>query len=157
TTGGIAIIEFDGLTIGGVNNTLRGLFVGTSGDINVQSGFSVAGSLILADTDGLEKVKGGDTSGDVSLTALGATADVTPSADLDAITASRGSIFVGAGRDILFGTAGVDFDNDVRASGNVTLSAGRDITVDGFSDVASDDFGQNTNGSVMFTAGRDIN
>src|SRR5206468_4247099 len=73
--------------------------------------------------------------------------------DKDAITAPGGSIFVTAGRDILFGTVGTDHDNDVRANNNVTLMAGRDITIDGFADVASDDFGQNTGGSVFATAG----
>src|SRR5439155_20194572 len=38
----------------------------------------------------------------------------------------------------------------------ITFIAGRDIIIDGFSDIASDDSGQNTGGSVVFTANRDI-
>ena len=47
----------------------------------------------------------------------------------------RGSVFVTAGRDILLGVGGADHDNDVGANGAVGLSAGRDIWIDGFSDV----------------------
>src|SRR5207253_1020395 len=49
------------------------------------------------------------------------------------------------------------FDNDVRASNDVILTAGRDVTIDGFADVASDDFGNATGGSVFVTAGRTVN
>ena len=67
-----------------------------------------------------------------------------------------GSVFVTAGRDILLGTGGASHDNDVRANGNDDLTAGRDIWIDGFSDVASGRFGHNTGGDVTATAGRII-
>jgi hypothetical protein len=44
----------------------------------------------------------------------------------------------------------------VRANGTIGLSAGRDIWIDGFSDVTSDSFGNNTGGDVTATAGRII-
>lgn len=152
TTGGIFVSNTGALTIGGVNGTLTGLSVATSGDIDVTA---LGGSLTLADTDGIETVRGGSTSGDIFLEATGATSDVTSTVDQDAVAASRGSISITAGQDINFGN-GASFDNDVRANGDVTFNAGRDIIVQGFSDIASDDFGQNTGGSVSFTAGGDI-
>ena len=152
-TGGIFITNTGALTIGGVTASLSGLTVTTSGDIQVIA----SGSIALSDTDGLQIVTGGNTSGNITLTANGATADVTDTVDHDAIIAPRGNITVVAGRDILLGTAGMDFDNDVRANNNIAFTAGRDVTVDGFSDVASDDFGNNTGGGVTGTAGRNIN
>lgn len=138
-TGGIFIQQNVGaLTIGGVNGTLTGLSVGTSGNIEV----AAAGNIILADNDGLETILGGSASGDVSLTAGGATSDVTSTVNGDAITAPAGSITVTAGRDILFGTGGANFDNDVRADVGITFNAGRDITIDGFTDIVADDFRQ---------------
>src|SRR5205823_1244634 len=97
------------------------------------------------------------TSGNVTLTANGTGADVAGTVDRKAITAPRGSIGVAAGRDILLGTAGANFDNDVSADGSITLSAGRDITVDGFANVVSDDFLHSTGGGVTATAAGAIN
>lgn len=155
TTGGIVIIEFDGVVIGGVNATLTGLTVVTSGDIDIQSGFVNPGDLVLTDTDGTQTVTGGSTSGNVSLNALGATSNVTSTVNFDAISAPRGDVSVTAGQNISFGN-GASFDNDVRANGTVTFIAGNDITLAGFADIASDDFGQNTGGGVVFNAGGDI-
>jgi hypothetical protein len=62
-TGGITIDHSGALTIGGVTADLTGLAVNTSGNINVTN----AGSIILADTDGFENVRGGNTSGNVTL------------------------------------------------------------------------------------------
>src|SRR6185436_11948075 len=91
-----------------------------------------------------------------SLTANGFLADIITNTDLDAIAAPRGNITLIAGRDVAFGTIGVDFDNDVRANGSVTINAGRDFLIDGFADLASDDFFQNTGGDVVINAGRNI-
>ena len=150
-TGGIVIFNAGSLAIGGVNDTLTGLSVNTSGNINI---FNI-GSISLIDDDGVETVRGGSTSGNVSLIASGVS-DVTSTVDNDAITAPAGDIAVSAGQDISFGTTGTNHDNDVRASGSVFFTAGRDIIIDGFTDVASDDFGANTGGSVTFSAARDI-
>ncbi|MFL5331063.1 MAG: hypothetical protein ACJ8C4_19405 [Gemmataceae bacterium] len=152
TTGGIVVSNSGPLTIGGVNGTLTGINVVTSGNVNINAN----GTITLTDTNGSETIRGGSTSGDISLSANGAASDVISTVDQDAITAPRGSITVIAGRDILFGTTG-NFDNDVRASKDVTFNAGRDITIDGLSDIAADDFGQATGGNVLFTAGGDIN
>ena len=61
-----------------------------------------------------------------------------------------------AGRDISLGTGGLNFDNDVRANGAVSFTAGRDINIDGFADIASDDFGNATGGFATLVAGRNI-
>src|SRR5205807_5311597 len=100
---------------------------------------------------------GGSASGNVALTANGAAADLAATVDRKAITAARGSISVTAGRDILLGTAGANFDNDVRADGSVTLAAPGDIVIDGLANVVSDDFLNDTSGGVTATAGGAIN
>src|SRR5204863_3946400 len=99
---------------------------------------------------------GGASGGDIYLAAGGGSSDIRSTVDQDAITAPAGSITLDAGRDIKLGTSGVDHDNDVRASGGITLIAGRDLIVDGFSDLASDDFGKNTGAGVSATVGRDV-
>lgn len=148
-TGGIFVFNVGAITIGGVTSALDGLNVITSGDLSI----SATGSITLADTDGSQIVAGGQTSGNVSLTANGVAADVSATVDRDAITVPAGSITVIADRDILFGTAGADFDNDVRANGSITLTAGSNVTIDGFSDVSSDDFGNSTGGGLTVTSG----
>jgi trimeric autotransporter adhesin len=145
-TGGMSITNIGDVTIGGVTSSLAGLHVVTSGDLN----FGAVGTITLADTDGLEAVGGGSTSGNVLLTANGPASDVTSTVDQDAVTAPAGSIFVTAGRDILLGVGGANHDNDVRANGTISLSAGRDIWLDGLADVGSD------TGNVTATAGRII-
>ena len=151
-TGGIDIDAQGAVSIGGASADIPGLAVATSGNISLDA----AGSITLTDTNGFEKVKGGSTSGDVSLQATAPNSDITSTVDLDAVTAPRGSVALGATRDIAMGTAGTEFDNDVRASGTLTMSAGRDVVVDGFSDLASDDFGQNTGSDATVSAVRDV-
>ena len=151
-TGGINISNTGPVFVGGVTGSLSGLRVVTSGDLS----FSAGGTITLQDTDGVEIVAGGSASGNVLLSATGAAADVTATVNKDAITASAGSITVAAGRDILLGTVGTDFDNDVRANGSVTLSAGRDLVSTAAANVISDAFGNNTGGGVIATVGDDI-
>jgi trimeric autotransporter adhesin len=151
-TGGINISNAGPVLVGGVTGSLTGLRVVTSGDLSL----SAAGTIELRDIDGAEIVAGGSASGNVVLSATGADADVTVTANKDAITASAGSITVAAGRNILLGAVGLDLDNDVRANGSVTLSAGLDVVVDGSANVISDAFGNNTGGGVIATAGDDI-
>lgn len=152
-TGGINISNASPVVIGGVDATLRGLREGTSGDIN----FTNSGTTLLNDTDGLETIRGGGTSGDVNLTSVGSGALIASTADIDAITASAGNISVQAGGSIAFGIGGPDRDNDVRARGNVTLTAAGSVTIDGFADVAADDFGAATGGNLTINAGGDVN
>ena len=155
-TGGMLLTANGPVTIGGVNSTLTGLTVTTSGDLHLNDGGGTPGSVTLTDTDGLQTVTGGSVSGNVTIFANGVASDVVSTVNHDAISAPRGNILVGAGRDILLGTVAVSADNDVRASGSVTFTAGRDVTIAGFADVASDDFGQATGGDVTVTAGHDI-
>jgi hypothetical protein len=149
-TGGINLSNIGNVTIGGAGGTaeLRGLFTGTSGNIRLIN----QGSITLSDTDGLESVH---SAANLTLNALGAGADISSNVDRDALSAI-GNILLASGQDILFGRAGADFDNDVRAGGSITISAGRDFVIDGFSDLASDDQGLGTNGGVSITAGRNI-
>ncbi|MEQ1938715.1 calcium-binding protein [Mesorhizobium sp. CN5-321] len=152
TTGGITLSNFGSVQIGGISDAISGLRVLTSGNIS----FSTIGSILLGDSTGTESVRGGDTSGNVALTANGIDSDIIANADRDAITVPKGDLVLEAGRDIGFGIIGTDFDNDVRASGSITIHAGRDFLIDGFADLASDDFGGGTGGNVSITAGRNI-
>jgi hypothetical protein len=151
-TGGIFLVSAGGVTVGGVDNSFSGLRVATSGSVQL----TAANTITLADTDGVEQVRSGSTAGDVVLTANGATSDILSTVDRDAISSPAGSITLNAGRDILLGTAGASFDNDVRAANNITFTAGRDFTIDGFADVAADDFGL-SNGAITVSVGRNFN
>jgi Ca2+-binding RTX toxin-like protein len=160
-TGGINMRNTGSVQIGGLNDFVNGLDVLTSGDLTL----TTVGSIFLSEIDldpgnpppsALETIHGGNVSGNVNLTANGFSSDIIANTDIDAITAPRGSITLIAGRDVAFGTVGTDFDNDVRANGNVTIHAGRDFLIDGFSDLASDDFGQSTGGDVIINTGRNV-
>ena len=76
-TGGINIANSGQVQIGGITADVDGLDVATSGDIN----FSTIGFIFLADTSGPEMVHGGDMSGNVTLTAIGADADIYATID----------------------------------------------------------------------------
>ena len=148
TTGGVRIASEGPITVGGVTAALTGLRVVTSGDLQLDAG----GTITLADLDGDAIVAGGTGSGNVSLTASGVASTITATVDNDAVTASRGSITLAAGQDILLGTVGTEHDNDVLANGSITLSAGRNIVIDGAADVWSDSFFNNTGGGVTAVA-----
>ncbi len=151
-TGGIAIGNVGAVQIGGLTDSVSGLNVTTSGDID----FTNLGTITLTDSTGLESVHGGATSGDVNLTALGFDSDITSTVNRDAISAPAGDITLIAGRDIAFGTAGADFDNDVRANGTLTLDAGRDVLVSGFADMVADSQSGTTGGNLVVNVGRNI-
>src|SRR5690606_16704333 len=82
--------------------------------------------------------------------------DIIATSDLDAVSAAGGNIVLQAGRDVALGTAGANFDNDVRARGSVTVNVGRDFVIDGFSALASDDFAAGAGGNAIINAGRNI-
>lgn len=148
-TGGIFAANSTALTIGGISGNLKGLFVNTSGNIQVSS----TGSMTLTDTSGLEgSVRGGSTSGDVILNAIGAGSDFTSIVNFDAVSAPGGSVVVTAGGSFNLGN-GAGFDNDVRARNNVTITAGGNFTLQGLSDISSDDSALGNGGSVTITAG----
>ncbi|HTU12209.1 MAG TPA: hypothetical protein VMG08_15065 [Allosphingosinicella sp.] len=151
-TGGISLGNFGSVQIGGISDQVDGLDVATSGDLS----FVNYGSILLGDETGAETVHGGSSSGNVTLIANGFDADIIATSNQDAINVPGGSLFLQAGRDIGFGIIGTDFDNDVRARGSVTVNAGRDFLIDGFSDLASDDFGAGTGGNAVINAGRNI-
>jgi Ca2+-binding RTX toxin-like protein len=147
-SGGINLLNDGGLVIGGVNSTLRGLFTGASGDIVV----TTFGSIFLNDETGLECVH---SAGNATLTALNATSDITSNVDHDTFFVS-GNLNLVAGRDILLGTFGANYDNDVRAGGSININAARDFRIDGSSNLAADDLGLASGGGVTITAGRNI-
>lgn len=146
--GDIAISNINNVQIGGVTGETRGLFTGTSGNVTLVN----QGSVTLTDTSGIESVR---SAGHLAITAVGASADISSSVNRDALFAA-GNITLAAGRDVRFGTGGLDFDNDVRAGGGISIQAGRDFQIDGFSDMAADDQGLASNGGVSITVGRDI-
>lgn len=147
-TGGMSFDAVGDVEIGGVNGTLGGLQELTSGDIL----FFAGGTITLSDTDGPEAtVQGGSASGNVSMFAG---TDVTSTNFFDLFDVPAGDLLVNAGQDILLGTPGGDNDADV--DGTATFTAGRDVILDGDADIRSDGFGNNTGGSVVVTAGRNI-
>ncbi len=142
-TGGIFIDNSGDLNIGGVNATLTGVRATTGGNIVLTN----AGSILA--------VTLGDTiqsaNGNVTLTATGATADVSiATGDSLAISAlgAGSTVFITAGQDLFLGNAGGK-QADVNAT-NVTLSAGRDITLNADSDVLT------AGGTLTATAGGNI-
>ena len=153
TDGGISLANIGTLAIGGLTAEVAGLDVAVSGDLRLTN----VGTIALADETGAASVHGGEVSGNVILVAKGPDADITSYVDQDAITAAGGSVTMTAGRDVSLGTVGANFDNDVRARDDLTITAGREVNVDGFTDLASDGFGAGSGGDVVVNAGRDIN
>lgn len=161
TTGGINISNFGSVQIGSWTDEVNGLHVLTSGNITLTN----LGTILLGDVDldpanppsgPSASVRGGNGSGNVTLIANGFDSDIIANTNLDAITAEAGNINLTASRDIAFGTIGTDFDNDVRASGGITVNAGRDFLIDGFADLESDNVADNTGGNVVINAGRKV-
>jgi Ca2+-binding RTX toxin-like protein len=148
-TGGIALSNIGDVQIGGLTPSVSGLNTSTAGDISLTN----QGSITLQDTNGIASVH---SSGNLALTASGADADISSISTFDSIVVT-GDISLSAERDVSFGTVGTDADNDVRAGGSITIQAGRDFTIDGFADLASNDMGLGTNGGVSVIAGRNIN
>ncbi|MCW5734156.1 MAG: hypothetical protein KIS73_08520 [Enhydrobacter sp.] len=149
-TGGINLRNFGNAQIGGSSTDIAGLTVVASGNID----FENVGNLTLVDVGGPATIVGG-TVGNVALTLIGATSSLTSTVDQQAIVAAGGNIVVTAGKDITLGN-GTSFDNDMRASGSITLAAGGNISVDGSAEIVSDEAGGNTGGSVTVTAGAHI-
>jgi hypothetical protein len=154
TTGGISLRNSGSVTIGGASGVaeINGIEVLTSGDVALD----VVGSITLADISGLQTIKSGNNSGNVTLIASGTGASISSTVNEDAITAPNGSIALTAAGNIQFGVGGASFDNDVRASGGITITAGGLFRLDGNSDFASDDFGHNTGGGITISAGSGI-
>jgi len=156
-TGGINLSNFGTLTVGGLTDLVDGLDVFTSGNLSLTNSGTISLSDVSAGTGSGESVHGGTTSGNVTLIANGFDADILSNVDIVSIEAPSGSIVLQAGRDILFGTIGTNFNNDVLANGSITITAVRDFVVDGFADISSDAFFQPGTGNLSITAGRDIN
>ena len=129
-----------------------GLQVANLGSVKLEA----HGSIFLSSEGSFDMVKSGTNNGNITLTALGAGSDILCTADQSALFAPSGKIVMEAGQDILLGTDGIEFGNDVRADESVKLTAGRDVVIDGFADVFADGITGTTGEGVTITAGRDI-
>ena len=153
-TGGINIANYGQVGLGGITPDVAGLDVADSGNIN----FSTVGTIFLTDTSGEASVHGGDISGNVTLTALGAFSDMYAPGDFPAVYARGGGITLNAGRDILLGPGGSEFNNDVLATGDIRITAGGDFRLDGRSDIRTGAFVVGgAGGEIVITAGHNIN
>jgi hypothetical protein len=148
----VGSVSGDDPTTAAVEPELTGLHASGTGRVGL-----FAHGITLNDTDapGFAMVRA--DGGGAGLISVGSDNDVVALADRDAISTPAGEIIVRSDRDIKLGTEDVGLDNDVRASATLFMSASRDITIDGFSDLASDDFGHNTGGLLWLQVGRDIN
>jgi hypothetical protein len=149
TTSGIRLLDSQAMTIGGLTPSVTGIDAGTSGDVFLKTG---AGSITLTDEDGAASVRAGSTAGGVDISAA---SGFSSTATTPAVLAPAGTVSISADLDIALGASGSDRDNDVRADGSVSLTANRDVLIDGSSSVASDDFGNSTGAGAAVTAGRD--
>jgi hypothetical protein len=152
-SGGISIRNFGNLTVGGLTDEIAGVSVKDSGNMLLEN----FGTILLSGTaTDLQSVRGGDISGNVTLLANGLDADIRANVNLTSVRAHRGNVTLTAGRDIVLGTGGTDFNNDVLAGGSMTLNAGRDVILDGLADVRSSFFGGGIGGDAILNAGRNI-
>ena len=147
-SGGIFLSNIGDLTVGGVTAELRGLFTGTSGNISLTN----QGTISLFDSTNSQTIA---SAGNITLTAIGAAANIVSTVNNDALFAT-GDITLSAGQDILFGTIGVNWDNDVRAGGGIFVTAGDDFHIDGNSDMLANDAGTGSNGGIQILVGGDI-
>lgn len=149
-----------GIAIGNVGAVQIGGLTDAVAGLNVTTSgdidFTNLGTITLTDVTGAESVHGGTTSGNVNLNAIGFDSDITSSVNRDALTATAGNITLTAGRDISWGTGGADFDNDVRADGSITFDAGRDVVISGFADMVADSQTGTTGGELIVNVGRNI-
>jgi hypothetical protein len=149
--GDISIENTGDLTIGGLDDSLQGLSVQNSGSIRLTN----HGSVFLGEADNTS-IHAGTQGGDIIVQTLGADSDIVGTVNHDLVEAPLGSISLTAGRDFEAGTAGLAYDNDIEANKSITIIAGRDVVLGGDADVRSDDYSNNTGGSIIFTAGRNV-
>ena len=149
-TGGIYLTSYNtsGVTIGGGTAQLEGLRTTTSGDVSLVA----QGSIALFEDNGTRAI---DSAGNITLYAVGATANINGAINNDSLRAI-GDMILSAGQDVTFGVTGANFDNDVTAGGSIYINAGRDFAIDGNADMAANDLGQSGNGGITISAGRNI-
>jgi len=150
-SGGINIFNTGEIRIGGLTEEVGGLQVGGSGDINL----SATGSIILTDLAAGGSVIGGGISGNVTLRAIGTASNIQSDVNNIMIRAPSGGVTLDADNDVLVGTGGSFFDNDIRAADPITVHAGRDFTIDGESTIGTGFFGID-GGDIEIFAGRRI-
>ena len=148
-TGGINLSNYGPLQIGNISSTSRASTSFTSGNIIV----TTTGFFLFNDTTGTEVVHGGDISGNVTLSAIGPDSDMFATVDLPVVSAAGGGITLNVGRDLYLGTAAANFNNDVLATGDINIHAGRDFVLDGTSNVQTSAFGGILGGDINITCG----
>ncbi len=166
------------------NTTSGGIFIANTGDLNV--GFASDPFQGIADSggasDAITLTNVGSINitrnsvaneiisapGPVSVTTTGATADILTGESLNNLSsgsnALKGSVVsvnsdvsVNAGRDLLIGnSAAAGLFGNVLAGGNLTLQAGRNITLDSFSFADASAFSTNAMAGINATAGGNI-
>jgi Ca2+-binding RTX toxin-like protein len=99
-------------------------------------------------------VETGDYGGNVTLKAFGGGSDLVCMAGHRAANAPDGQVVMEAGQDILLGTVGAAFDNDVIADESIRLSAGRDVILDGWAGLYA--YSNDVAVGVTVVAGRHI-
>ncbi len=151
-SGGINLVNSGSVQIGGLTPEVQGLFVRDTGDIN----FTTTGFIVAADGTGAQSVRGGNMSGNVTLTAVGADSDIFTNIDQKMVSAAGGGITLNAGRDIALGTTGTNYDNDLLATTFVNLRAGHDVVIDGATNIRTSAFGGVVGGPIDIRAGRNI-
>lgn len=142
--------DADDLIVGGVSPSLAGVRAVQSGHVGVQT---MAGNLVLDDTDGAEIIRAGADLGGITLNAGGGTSDLIVIPDRDAAIAPAGMVYLQAFGDLVLGSGGATFSNDIRAATTITLTVLGSIQLGGQSTIMSDAFGMNSGGELLIFYG----
>lgn len=142
--------DADDLIVGGVSPSLAGVRAVQSGHVGVQT---VAGNLVLDDTDGAEIIRAGADLGGITLNAGGGTSDLIVIPDRDAAIAPAGMVYLQVFGDLVLGSGGATFSNDIRAATSITLTVLGSIQLGGQSTIMSDAFGMNSGGELLIFYG----
>lgn len=148
--GNILFYDADDLIVGGVSPLLAGVRAVQTGHISVGT---LGGNLTLDDTDGAEIIKSGDQSGGIGLNAGGGTSDLIVVPDRRTAVAPAGSVSIQAFGDVLLGTGGATYANDVMAATSVQMSVQGTVFIGGQTRVISDAFGTNSGGDINVGTG----
>jgi len=127
------------VTFGGVTSEIFGVSAGIGNVVLTSSGTITLAEDITA-----------DTGGNVTLVANGASSDLVATVDGARVFAA-GTLSITTGRDILLGTGGAGFENDLVAGPLITLDAGRNITLAGDADADATDIVATTGAGGLLT------
>jgi trimeric autotransporter adhesin len=154
--GSVDDLETDVETLDAENTTSGDINITNTGELEIYGIDNDGDAVTVINDDTIRIDDTVEADGNITLTANGASSDIiAPNGygDIDAVLSHDGFIDMDAGRDIALGdnTGYADvYTEGLDAVDTVTLTAGRDITVDYFTYVGSD------YGDVTLDAGRDI-